>query len=84
MTETTSDGMTIEEMKAQVEAAEQAEAEAQAVVEAERLAPYNEFKESTELASVMQKLEDLRKQFVGEDEARFRKVDNAYRMLQQV
>ena len=74
------DEMTVEEMREEVAAADAAEAQAAAEAEAARLAPYQELLGMPELQTVEEKLAELRSLYL-DDEPRFRKIDAALLML---
>lgn len=69
------------EARALVQAAELAEAEKQAQEQAEKEKPYQAFKDSPELATVLKNLTELRKKYVGEDEAKFARLNSLHQLI---
>lgn len=75
------ENMTLEEARVLVAQAETEQAEQEAAEREALDRPFNEFKESSALAAVLENLEALRKTYIGTDEKKFAKVNALYQLI---
>lgn len=75
------DDMTLEEARQLIAQAEAEQAEQEAAEREALDRPFNEFKESPALATVLENLKALRTTYIGTDEKKFAKVNALYQLI---